>query len=171
MTPTIFHRQAGQVKRWHTELTLREQTISDHVYNVMRIFYWVWGPPTQEQFIELITHDIEEREMGDWPHWIAARPIINEIKDNLEHAIRDAAGIPQTETSNAVKICDWIEAIEFMVQEYELGNHGLRTKMEGLWAKILILRDSGGIESIERVDRYLKNSGLKHRYNCAIDGV
>lgn len=173
ITLTQFHREAGKVKRWHTEFTVQQQTISDHVFNMIRIYTAIWGAPDTENFYKLIYHDIEEREIGDWPHWTACDKKLEEGKRRLERAVLYKYGIKDYDESDRIKICDWVEALEFMIDEVNLGNDTLRNKMEMLWRKMddMALYNNHNDQLYGKVYRYLEESGTKHKYNCIIDGI
>lgn len=166
-----YHRKAGKVKRWHTEFTIQTQTISDHVYNMIRIYYSIWGSPNVTNFEQLIYHDFEEKKIGDIPHFAAASIHFQQAKKNMEQEILEDFGLPHLEKTNPrILICDWIEALEFMADEVNMGNDTLRMGLEKLWNK---LENYIGpkAEEYEKVYEYLNGSGLYHKYNLIIDGV
>lgn len=170
---TKSHRASGKVKRWHTEWTVKEQTISDHVYNMIRIYYHIFGVPKAEDFERLILHDVEERTFGDWPHWEAEGTIAAKAKHELEVQTRRMLGIPDYVgfPTSRIRVCDWIEAMEFMADEVLLGNHTLRFKLERLHDKFVKYIEEADSITKMRIQSYLDDSGFFDHYNLIIDGV
>lgn len=165
-----LHRQAGKVKRWHTEFTIQSQTISDHVYNMIRIYTAIWGYPPRHDYLALIYEDIEERITGDWPHWVTSSfPDLALMKEKIEQEVRNKFHIPGEGKSFRVQVCDWLEALEFMVNEVTLGNDTLRDKTERLWNKFQMFTET--CSNTNDIEDYLQDSGLSHRFSLVLDGV
>jgi 5'-deoxynucleotidase YfbR-like HD superfamily hydrolase len=168
------HRAAGKVKRFHTEHTIQTQTISDHVYNVFRLYFHLYGIPSTGVFIEIMYHDFEEVFIGDIPHWAASHPEIARVKKEQEFQIRQRFHISPSLTMEEelrVKFCDWIEALEFMLDESMFGNYTLRPGLEGLYQKLEMEAVSDRTGAGVRVIDYLEDTGFTKKYDLIIDGV
>lgn len=168
----VAHRLAGKVKRWHSEETIREQTIADHVYNIMRIYLYIWGNPEPSLFCRIMFHDFEELYLGDLPHWAGCIP---ELKTAYRFAEDELlASFPEIPTSHhydyRIKICDWIEALEFMINECLLGNSEMRFRMEKLYRKLVV--ETSRLEQSEEdvIIRYLRDTRWLDRYAVVMLG-
>lgn len=160
----VAHRQAGKVRRWHTENTVRQQTISDHVYNLMRIYLYIWGNPEPSLVCRMMFHDFEEFYLGDLPHWAACIPDFKTAYKKAEgELLSEFMEIPSSHAyDHRIKICDWIEALEFMMDECMLGNDHLFERMEKLYQKLEkeIYNEEKG-----RVFKYLDDSEWLDKFN------
>jgi len=172
----VAHRRAGKVKRWHTEPTIQQQTLSDHIFNMLRIYMAIWGEPPPAIVMKIMYHDFEELYLGDLPHWAAQIPDLKiaylEVEHQLQHEYQDI--LSATHRYNAfeyrIKICDWIEALEFMLEEILLGNSRMRLRMEKLYQKLeRLLKDEYRDE--EPVLRYLDDTNFARMFNLAMDGI
>lgn len=163
-------RYAGKVKRWHTEQTLQTQTISDHNFNILRIYYSIWGRPEPDVTERILFHDFEEYFIGDIPHWAAAIPEMEKTKKYLEKLLWIRFDMPGPSTEEKrIKICDWIEALEFMLDEVMFGNDTLRSSLEGLHVKLI--KELLDPEEAAAVADYLVDMGFEYKYGLIIDGV
>lgn len=120
-------RLAGLVKRYHTWPTIREQTVAEHTWHVMRIYQTVFFNPQYETLVNILYHDIGEVQTGDIPFPVKAQnPCLKKQMDGLE---RDALarmniglfGISDEEKLK-VKICDLLEMHEYGIEEVVKGN-------------------------------------------------
>lgn len=172
-TLQLARKRAAKVKRWHTEFTIQTQTLSDHIFNVIRIYHSIWGEPDTETFKKLMYHDFEEYFLGDLPHWTCNIPDLKnayaDAKDDLllEYNLK----VLPTDRDERIKVCDWIEAIEFMIIEVNLGNNTLRSGLERLWNKLAALCISLPVAANPSIENYLVKSGTHLDYSYIIDGV
>jgi 5'-deoxynucleotidase len=60
-------RRAGDVKRWHTKRTNREQTLAAHQWGVAMLVQWVDPFCRKELIMAALTHDNTELDTGDIP--------------------------------------------------------------------------------------------------------
>lgn len=165
-------KTSGGVKRWHTEETIREQTLADHRYNLLRIYMSIWGTPTGQILWKIVHHDFEELFLGDLPHWSAD---ILELKNGYRTAEEKLLAlfpkIKETQSPTAhdrrIKICDWIEALEFMMREILLGNKMMTTQVHRLYGKLVHEMSDYN----EEIEKYLEITEFKHNYNLLMDGV
>ena len=123
-------RQAGRVVRYHTYPILQQQTVGEHVWQVLRIYYEVWGPPEPHVFEYVLHHDSAERVTGDTPHHAKRlSPKLRAALHELEDAVRLSMGVPTPELTEEetrmVKLADLLEMWEFGQDECLLGSaHG-----------------------------------------------
>lgn len=120
-------RLAGGVKRYHTWPTLQQQTVADHIFNVLRIYWHLYGPPPPVVFTYLIWSDAGELKTGDLPFPVKRdNPQLKEICDQLEgQAVKQMGGMLPELTDNQrwqVKAVDLLEMFEFGRVEVCLGN-------------------------------------------------
>jgi hypothetical protein len=134
------HRLAGKVKRWHTAFTIQTQTVSDHVYNLMRIYVAIFGRPNTETWHAMLLHDFEELYIGDIPHWTSEMPPMQRAKDMLERMVWEIIH-PEMDVPvfnfQKVMVADWIEAMEFISEENLLGNHTPMINLPGLHKRLM----------------------------------
>lgn len=121
-------RFAGQVERYHTWPTWRQQSIAEHTWQCIRIHYQVWGAPTGKALDYLVWHDTGELATGDMPFPVKAHnPLLKVEADRIENLQRERLGAPNIDDlSDAdklrVKFCDLVEMTEFGLSEINLGN-------------------------------------------------
>lgn len=121
-------RFAGGVKRYHTWPTITQQTNAEHTWNVLRIWWMIWGAPSAEVATYLIWHDAGEIKTGDLPFPIKSRhPAIKKTFDQLEgetvRAMRGPACLSLTGVDKTrAKIADLLEMWEYGWVELNLGN-------------------------------------------------
>lgn len=126
-------RMGGEVHRYHTWPTIRTQTVADHTFNVIRIYWHLFGSVPAEVTAYLIFHDIPEMVVGDPPHPIKLHnPPLKAIYDDLEGAAlaemlgegeaMDVLTSVTDEERVRMKACDLLEMAEFAAIEIGLGN-------------------------------------------------
>lgn len=124
---TGCQRFAGQVKRYHTWPVLREQTVAEHTWQIMRIFTQLFGAPDKDVYTFILYHDAGEISCGDLPFPVKAKnELIKREMDKLEDHGLFHMGAPKVtigdEMKIRVKICDLLEMWEYGKQELAMGN-------------------------------------------------
>lgn len=121
-------RLNGAVKRYHVWPTLQQQTVADHVYHVLRIYWEMWGPPEPRVLTHILWHDTE-LQSGDVPFGAKYRDQLLKARHEAAElsARKDIAGARAiVEISDLercqFKIADLLEMWEFGVHEAALGN-------------------------------------------------
>jgi 5'-deoxynucleotidase YfbR-like HD superfamily hydrolase len=130
-------RHAGGVERYHTWPTIRKQTVADHTYHVLRIYYEIFGPPSPEVTTYVLFHDSPEVKYGD-PPFPAKRdnPELKRVYTALENQYYDEmfgfdhSALVDDEEIRRVKICDLLEMWEFGCVELRMGNQYARPIIE-----------------------------------------
>lgn len=122
-------RHAGGVERYHTWPTIRKQTVADHTYHVLRIFYQIFGPPSAEVTSYILFHDSPEVKYGDPPFPAKQNnPELKRVYTELEADYYgemfgfDHVHLVTVDDKIKVKVCDLLEMWEFGVVELRMGN-------------------------------------------------
>jgi 5'-deoxynucleotidase YfbR-like HD superfamily hydrolase len=124
-------RLAGQVQRYHTWSMHRQQSVGEHTWQTMRIYWQIWGPLPPDVCTHLIWHDAGELVLGDLPFpvkknnprlkhecdVIERQALVKMIGGNIEDLI-----ILSEEEKHRVKICDLIDMLEMGQTEFKMGN-------------------------------------------------
>lgn len=127
----LNRRCAGNVIRYHTWPTHIKQTIADHTFHVLRIYYELWPEDFQDPTIRLmhyiLYHDFAEIATGDIPYPVKMQnPELKIIMNKLEYQQLydmniDNIELPEIQKTR-VKLCDLAEMYEFAHHERKLGN-------------------------------------------------
>lgn len=118
---------AGQVERYHTWPVHRRQSVGEHTWQVMMIWYQIFGPMSQEESEHILWHDAGELVTGDPPFPIKANnPALKAEYDRLECTAVEGMDGPPNEarevTRLRAKVCDLLEMWEFGNVELKMGN-------------------------------------------------
>lgn len=124
-------RMGGQVLRYHTWPVLRQQSNAEHTWQVMRIYYQIFGAPEPKVTARLLFHDIGEIGAGD-PPFPSKRdhPDLKTAHDRIEREAALRMGVkPEVFDEDLgaterlrIKICDLFEMWEFGLTELRMGN-------------------------------------------------
>lgn len=121
---------AGNVKRFHTRLTLREQTIATHQWGVAMILLEI-APDNIEVIRAALVHDLGESISGDIPY--TAKRTYPDLRRGSELAeanffqIHNFTDEPLSEEDG--KLLDWADMYEcllFAKQEVAMGNQTMQ---------------------------------------------
>jgi hypothetical protein len=122
-------RLAGEVVRYHTWPMHHRQTVGEHTWQVMRIYWQIWGQLPPELTTYFIWHDAGELACGDLPFPVKANNFeLKEAMDKLEdQAVEKMAGGKPNNTLSAdmkirAKACDLIDMHECGLAEVAMGN-------------------------------------------------
>lgn len=121
-------RLAGQVVRYHTWPMLHRQTNAEHTWQVLRVYYLMFGAPRPEVTTFILWHDAGELKSGDLPFPIkATNPVLKQEISRIEADAVQAMGgvnhLTDVRERVRVKLCDLIEMMEQGLHELRLGNH------------------------------------------------
>lgn len=165
-------RRAGQVTRYHTLPRIRDQSVGEHSWQVMRIMLAGWPNCTRTALIHALTHDCAEVITGDLPYPVKIlAPGLRESLMFLEKQARDKMyanfGLPveykeiQQFELDYVKLCEYIEMWEWSAHESNLGNKYAMTVRLNCWTqmeeKIIELEKRGFTEITERISNYISH--------------
>lgn len=122
-----FLRRAGQTKRYHTEVTLKEQNVGEHSFNVAWLCYLLTHrAPMSALLLHALAHDAAEHATGDIPSPTKRALGIRANVDSFEAALMAEVGLdlPPLDEHNAhiLKLADALDGVLYCLREYELGN-------------------------------------------------
>lgn len=156
-------RHAGGVERYHTWPTIRKQTVADHSYHVLRIYYELFGPPSPEVTIYVLFHDSPEVRFGDPPFPAKQEhPELKRIYTDLEKTYYlDMFGVDHSERLDRsehvkVKVCDLLEMWEFGRVELKMGNQYARLIVE----RTLDAAKKVGAEHIDKILNFVNGDWI-----------
>src|SRR4249920_1699779 len=120
-------RMAGEVQRYHTWPMHHRQTVGEHTWQVMRIYWQIWGPLTPELSTYFIWHDAGELACGDIPFPVKMNNrLLKTMMDGLEETAVEHMGGMTLKLSNGLKVraraCDLIDMHECGRAELLMGN-------------------------------------------------
>lgn len=154
-------RFAGLIKRYHTWPTLREQTVAEHTWHVLRIYYTLFGPPPLELWIYMLFHDAPgEMGAGDVSfHAKRKHPALKAALDaaEQEHLKRMGMEIPAiTEEQHArFKICDVLEMLEFGEEESNKGNRYAEAIIDNTMGALDTMMSVLSYEEVTKVRKFI----------------
>lgn len=156
---------AGRVARYHTWPTLHRQTVGEHTWNVLRIYWHLFGPLPPEVSTHIIWHDAGELRTGDPPFPVKAQnPDLKAVLDALEDEAVVAMGgpehrsLPERERLR-VKVCDLLEMTHFGLTEMQMGNTYARPIVDDTLAAVRALVPRLPDEDRARVEGYVSRVG------------
>lgn len=125
-------RLAGRVIRYSTWPHIRQQSVAEHSWQLLRIVIAIWPDVPAHVMRYIVTHDVGEITTGDLPYPIKANnPVLKAEVDRLEHTAQqelcvgwmlgDAVQLTDDEAW-AVKLAEFIEMWEWGWEEELLGN-------------------------------------------------
>lgn len=149
-------RWGGQVKRYHTWPTLRQQSVGEHSWQVARIYREIWGCPRPVVWEYILLHDVGEIITGDIPFQSKAR--FPELKAAAKEAEQKAMimvgavpGVLTAQEERRVKFCDLMEMLEFSIEEMQMGNTLARPILDNIWNALITWNSSQDIEKTDKV--------------------
>ena len=153
-------RLAGLVRRYHTFPMLTEQTIGEHCFQCLRIWYMIWGPPEPEITCYFLWHDSGELVTGDVPFPVKSNyDIVKRIFDTMEDsAVRGMGGkVPELGKISRlrVKACDLIDMHEHGYIELMLGNKFAQPIVDDTFKALEKLQEQLSMDDGNLIFRYL----------------
>ena len=126
-------RLAGQVRRYHTWPIVKEQSIAEHCWQLLRIYLSVVDKPDPYFIYHITFHDIGEHFTGDIPYPVKSEnDTLKAQMDFLEHKsyctqLEFWGAFRQALLTDADKVLfkqiELIEMAEFGLDQMCLGNH------------------------------------------------
>lgn len=125
--------EGGNVKRYHTETTLRTDYVGHHSFNVACIIMHLRPDASAELLKAALMHDVGERRLGDMPA-PAKRAMpdypggdsFRTVFGRLEEEHMRAAGLEfpdlNSEEAWTLKLADALDGMRFCLQERRMGN-------------------------------------------------
>ncbi len=136
---TLDPRGAGCVERYHTWPKVRQQSVGEHTWQLIRILLAIYPAAPRKLLIEAMFHDVGERVSGDAPYPLKTNNTV--IKREMD-AVEDSARLSMTRWGvrarlrigdrqrAAMKLAEFIEMAEWGWDELALGNQNARVVME-----------------------------------------
>jgi len=159
-------RLAGRVQRYHTWPHIKEQSVGEHSWQLLRILMAVWPDVPDYVMKYVVLHDVGEHHVGDIPFPVKLdNPSLKDVMNKLEseaasrmlvewsmqpvHALQEA-------DARVVKICELIEMAEWGAEEWLMGNKFAALVMGRCWdaANEMSKLTSPFIQ--KRIDAYLE---------------
>lgn len=129
---TLDPRRAGQVTRYHTWPRVREQSVGEHSWQVLRVLLAIWPDAPRHVMVHAVTHDVGETGPGDAPYPSKANsPVLKAEHDRIEREVHLAMSTkwslpPPSDLTvierDVFKMAEYIEMWEWGLGELELGN-------------------------------------------------
>jgi 5'-deoxynucleotidase YfbR-like HD superfamily hydrolase len=122
-----FVRRAAHVKRYHTEVVIKEQNVGEHTFNVIWLCYLLTRQhPTTALLMHAAAHDAAEHATGDIPSPTKRALGIRTQVATFEAALMAEAGLnlPTLDDHSAhiLKLADALDGVLFSLREHNLGN-------------------------------------------------
>lgn len=128
MNPTLDPRLAGEVLRYHTWPHIRQQSVGEHTWQVLRILFKIAPQYITTEYVEFIVlHDVAEIGVGDPPFPVKRNnPQLKHIMDELEDKHLAAMGeklpVISPQLKCIFKYAELIEMWEWGLEEVMRGN-------------------------------------------------
>lgn len=121
----LFLRDAAAVTRYHTQRTLRQQTLAAHQYGVAQLIHYVWPECRKELLLAAMFHDLPEYITGDIPSPAKRNSpqlaiLLEEIEKGCGPLYQDF-GLTSAEEC-VLRWCDTFELVLWSNEERILGN-------------------------------------------------
>lgn len=139
MKPIIeaqLYRDAADTLRYHTQRTIRSQTVGAHTFNMLMLLNMIDPTARKEVFLAAMHHDLPEHFTGDVPAPIkrasvALKVLMDELETDLAPLYQDFGLTPEEHA--LVKWVDLMELAMFAMEELKMGNRYAETcAMNGL---------------------------------------
>jgi 5'-deoxynucleotidase YfbR-like HD superfamily hydrolase len=161
-------RAAGEVLRYHTWRTIRQQNVAEHTWQLMRILLTVWPNAPRNVIIHALIHDMGEMAGDIQFPFKKLFPDLKTGSDMAENYVRrrqqmvvgaPVVSHPLSPYENLVfKTCDNLEMWEFGMVEMKMGN---------LYGKIVVKRMHEAVadclarlEAISHVKQFQDNADV-----------
>lgn len=121
-------RHAGLVKRYHTWPVIREQTVAEHTWQVMRIWWTIFGDMSPIVSSHILWHDGGEVVAGDGgfggkQRYPELKSILDKVEEESLEIIMKRVLPPLSQRDRLrLKCCDLLEMLEHALVERGMGN-------------------------------------------------
>lgn len=124
--------EAGAVKRYHTNLTIKEQDLAAHQWGVALIVNHI-HPMGYNVLMAALTHDLAESVTGDIPYTAKQKfTPLRAVSDACEEAFNRDHGIDYPLNKEEQHILHWADMFEcflFSRREAWMGNYHMKSVM------------------------------------------
>lgn len=127
---TYDPRASGEITRYHTWSVLRQQSVGEHSWQILRVMLTVWPRAPRRLLVHAVTHDMPEMA-GDisYPFKVLFPELRAAITKAENHVVHEQTknGRPEEVVLSpyeklVFKLCEWIEMWEYGLHEINLGN-------------------------------------------------
>lgn len=120
-----LYRDAADTLRYHTQRTLRTQTVGQHTFNMLMLLQLVAPDSRKEVLVAVMHHDLPEKFTGDTPAPIkraspALKVLLDELEMDLAPLYREFDLTPEEHA--LIKWVDLMELAMFGLEELKMGN-------------------------------------------------
>lgn len=149
LTRVGIMRDAAEVKRYHTQRTLRQQTLGAHSFNMLLLVDQLAPMARKEVWQAVMHHDLPELFTGDMPAPIKRlhpelKVIMQEAEEDLTPLYRELHLTVGEE--QLVKFCDTMELTLWCLEEWQMGNRYVKACIVNgitwMWEAPMALGDS-----------------------------
>lgn len=121
-----LYRDAGAVTRYHTQRTIRRQTVAEHSFGVCMLIRQVWPDCSRNLLFAAMHHDLPELMTGDIPAPVKrAHPqmdtYLEEFEASLHPLFYDTVFMDAEELA-LLKWADTMELVLWCLEEFRMGN-------------------------------------------------
>lgn len=152
-----LYRDAGEVKRYHTQRTHRTQSLAEHTFNMLMLVKQVQQSRpghvfrAQRVYEAIMHHDLPELYTGDVPATVKrASPGLKALLDKAEEQFvplyQDFQLSPCEEV--LIKWADRIESVLWCMEEISMGNKAMAQLVRRLLGWLLLAPIPPGAEDI-----------------------
>lgn len=161
-------RWAGEVMRYHTWPTRRQQSVGEHTWQVMIIWFRLFGPLSAEESSCVLWHDAGELVLGDLPFPTKRdNPQLKVICDVIEEqAVVGMMTIQPIQVSAQTlwraKVCDLLEMYEFGLSELAQGNSLAVPIIDDIRESLLLMRQEADSDLAGQIELYMDRARARY---------
>lgn len=152
-------RKGANVRRYHTEYVIGEQTNAAHSHGVAMLLTQFYPHlANSNTLLACLVHDLPEGHTGDMPATIKwLEPELADMLDRVEAKRAEYLGIKialSDAEKQAVYVCDYLEAMLFTYEQIKLGNRFFMAVYVRLFKKLgsLLLLPKAVNELIQQIN-------------------
>lgn len=129
-TKLNFIQAGAEVKRYHTVLTIQQETVGHHSHGVATMCLMLQPEASRALLVSALLHDLSEHQTGDIPSPAKRQYGIGEQVSELEDRLLAEVGLMMPPLSDkekrVLKLADIAQGAMFCAREIALGNRGMR---------------------------------------------
>ena len=158
-------RIAGLTRRYHTWPMHTTQSVGEHSFNCMRLWWQIFGPMPPIISTYFLWHDLGELVTGDLPYPVKKNnPELKKIIDHMEDAAVEAMGgahvVITRYDQSRTKLIDLLEMCEHGIHEHRLGNQYAQPIIDDTAAAVRALWAELSKSDQAAVTRYVTSTGV-----------
>jgi hypothetical protein len=142
---TYDPRVSGEIRRYHTWSVLRDQSVGEHTWQIMRILLTVWPRCPRRVLVYAVGHDMGEMG-GDIAYpFKSLFPELKSLTSQVESYVAtkqaETCGRPEIPTISSYeqtvfKLCEYVEMWEYGLHEMNMGNRYATTIVDRMMIEI-----------------------------------